>query len=200
MTTRSNAPRLWTRTVALAIAGLLLAACSVEGLVGRALSQIEGVEGVDIDVSEEGGSFTITSDEGEVFGIEVDDQGRSTLRTDEGTVTTTVDGEVPAEVTAAVDLPTGFTPQAVSETTTDDGRALLVQGEIRGSYGDILDEVEASLERRWAVVQRQEFNPGQMGTVMGHDEDEEVGVTVNLIIEPDSDEGLLQIMVINPSS
>ena len=190
--------RLLTRATACAAATALLAACSLEGLIQRGLSQIEGVDSVDWDFSEEGGGFSITSDEGEVVGIEIDSDGRSTMTTPEGTVTTTPTDELPNEVLAAVELPDGIGQTVVSETTTEDGRALVVQGEIQGDFERLLDHFEASLSERWTEVERMVMAPGIMGGVVAHDADGDRGVQVNLVFEEDRDEGMVQIMVINP--
>ena len=197
MPTASSTFRLTVRLVAVAAVGLLVAACSVEGLIERGLSQIEGVGDVNIDFSEEGGSFTITSEEGEVFGIEVDDQGQSTIRTDEGTMTTTVDGEVPPEITAAIDLPSTFTAKTVTRMEdTEDGDGMILQGTVEGNFTDLLDELEASLRDRWPQVERMVMAEGHMGAIVATDEDEEQGVHANLAMEDDEPEGLLQIMLI----
>lgn len=186
------------RLTACASAGLLLAACSIEGLIQRGLSQIEGVDSVDWDFGEEGGGFRITSDEGEVLSFEGDAEGRSTMTTPEGTVTTTVTDDIPSEVTSAVDLPGGLTQVVVTEMTTSDGDAVAVQAEVQGDFDTLLDDLEASLASRWGEVQRVVMAPGIMANLVAGDPDGDVGVTVALIFEEDRDEGMLQVMVFNP--
>ena len=199
MKTATPSTRILTRLVAVAAAGLMLAACSVEGIIETALSQVEGLDDVDIDFSEEGGSFSITSDDGETFGIDVDSEGQSTIHTNEGTVTTTVDGEVPSEVTDAIALPASFQAQTVSRMEDmEDGNAILVQGAVQGSFTELLDELEAAANQRWSQVERVVMAEGQMGAVTAHDDSEERGVHANLVMEQDDAEGMLQIMVIQP--
>ena len=199
MTTATPATRLVGRLVALATAAMLVAACSVEGLIEGALNRVEGIGDVDIDFSEEGGTFSVTSEEGKTFGFVADDQGRTEITTTDGTISTTVDGEVPPEVTDAIDLPAGFTAQVVSRMDdAEDGDAIIVQGMIRGSFDDLLDELEASISSRWPEVERLLMAEGHMGAIVGTDADGERGVHANLIMENDEDEGMLQIMVIQP--
>jgi len=200
MKSATRTSRLLTRSVALAAAGLMVAACSVQDLIEGGLSRVEGVGEVDIDFSEEGGSFNITSEEGEAFGVDVDDEGTSTIHTDEGSMTTTLDGEVPSEVTDAIDLPAGFTAQSVSRMEdAENGNAIMVQGTIQGAFGDLLDELEAAVSSHWSQVERMTMAEGQMGAVIGTDDAEEHGVHATLIMENDgTDEGMLQIMVIDP--
>jgi hypothetical protein len=191
--------RVLTRAVAGAAAALMLAACSVESLLESALGRVEGVGDVTIDFSEEGGTFSITSEEGEVFGLDVDSQGQMEITTSDGTVSTTMDGEIPPEVSAAIDIPAGFTAQAVTRLTdTEDGNAILVQGAIAGDFTAILDELEASIDRRWAQTQRMIMTEGQMGAIVGTDEAEEYGLHATLIMEQDGAEGMLQLMLLQP--
>lgn len=199
MKTAAPSTLILARLVAVAAAGLLVAGCSAEGLIENALSRVEGVDDIDIDFSEEGGSFSITSEDGESFGIDVDAEGQSTINTNEGTVTTTVDGEVPSEVSDAIDLPASFQAQTVSRMEDmEDGNAILVQGTVQGSFNELLDELEAAANRRWAQVERVVMAEGQMGAVTAHDESEDQGVHANLIMEQGDAEGMLQIMVIQP--
>lgn len=191
--------RVLTRAVAGAAAALMLAACSVESLLESALGRVEGVGDVTIDFSEEGGTFSVTSEEGEVFGLDLDSEGQMDITTAEGTVSTTMDGEIPAEVTAAIDIPAGFTAQAVTRLAdTEDGDAILVQGTIQGDLTAILDELEASIDRRWAQTERMLMAEGHTGSVIGTDEAEERGIHATVIMEQDGSEGMLQLMLIGP--
>lgn len=201
MTTTTRSRRPIIRLIAASVAGLLLTACSIEGLIESGLSRVEGVGEVDIDFSEEGGTFSVTSEEGEVFGVDVDSEGQSQIRSGDGTMTTTVDGEIPPEVADAIDPPATFVAQSVTRIEeTDDGEGILVQGTITGDFNALLDEIEASLDARWAQVERMVMAEGQMGTVIGHDEAEEQGVHASLMLEEGDQEGMLQIMVIQPAS
>ena len=75
----------------------------------------------------------------------------------------------------------------------------MVQGTIQGAFGDLLDELEAAVSSRWSQVERMTMAEGQMGAVIGSEDAEERGVHATLIMENDgTDEGMLQIMVIEP--
>lgn len=179
---------------------LLLAGCSGESVVERGLSQMEGVDDVEID--SEDGSVSIRGEDGESMEIEVDeDEGSSTITTDEGTVTTGQTSEVPPEIAAVFTPPAGFAPQAVSDLTDDDMRGLTVQGTITGDWEELMDEIEASVNAGpWDEVQRQALAVGAMGSVMGIQEGEpDSTLTVSLIMDENSPEGLLSIALIVPS-
>lgn len=179
---------------------LALAGCSGEELVEQGLSQIEGVEDVEIDP--EGGSISIEGQDGESFDIELDEEeGSSTITTDEGTVTTGESSEVPAEISAVFTPPTGFEPQAASEVTEADGRALTVQGTVTGDWGELMDELEAAVaEGPWDEVQRQDIAAGAMGGVTGIQEgDPGSSLTVSLLMDEGATEGLLSISLVLPA-
>lgn len=185
---------------ALGAGALLLAGCSSESVVERGLSQIEGVDDVEID--EDDGSISIRGEDGESFDIEVDeDEGTSTITTDEGTVTTGQTSEVPAEVAAVFTPPAGFQPQAVSDLTDDGTRALTVQGTITGDWEELMEEIEASVNAGpWDEVLRQDMAVGALGSVMGMQEgDPGSTLTVSLIMDDNSPEGLLSMALMVPS-
>ncbi len=191
--------RSLSRLLAVAAAGLLLTACSVQDLIEGGLSRVEGVGEVTIDFSEEGGTFSITSEEGEVIGFDVDSEGQANLTTPDGTMETSIGGEVPEEVHDGIDLPSGYEPHAVTRfEAEDEGSGILVQGTIQGEFSSILDELEASLDARWAQTERILMQEGHMGMVAGTDADEERGVHATLVMDQgdEGNEGMLQIMVI----
>lgn len=189
------------RTLLALVAGaLLLAGCSSESLTERGLSQIEGVEDVDID--SDGGSVSIRDEQGESIDIEIDeDQGTSTITTEDGTVTTGQSSEIPAEITAVFTPPAGFEPQAASDLTEDGMRGLLVQGTITGDWEQLMDEIEASVAAGpWDDVERQAILVGAMGSVIGT-QDAEPGstLTASLIMDEGEPEGMLSIMLLLPA-
>ena len=201
MTTRSFRPSL-AKLITIAAATVLLAACSVQDLIESGLSRVEGVGDVTIDFSEEGGIFSITSEDGEdVLAFDVDAQGRSTITTPEGTIDSSFDGEVPEEVSDAIDLPRGFQPQMVSRFESDEegdqAGGVVLHGTIAGDMGSILDELETSLEARWEKTERVMMDEeGQVAMVYASDADEQRGVHATLTMDQGDDEpGLLQIVV-----
>lgn len=198
---RARRRQFATRPLALLGGGaLLLAGCSGESVVERGLSQIEGIEDVEIDT--EDGSISIQGQDGESFDIDIDeDEGTSTITTDEGTITTGQSSEVPAEIAAVFSPPAGFEPQAASEVTEADTRAFTVQGSITGDWGELMDEIEASVAAGpWDDVQRQAIADGVMGGVTGIQEgDPGSMLTVSLIMDENSPEGLLSISLVVPA-
>ena len=185
---------------ALSAGALLVAGCSVDSLLERGLSQVEGVDGVAID--RESGSFSIRGEEGEVMSVEIDEEsGTSTFTTEEGTVTTGQADELPPEIAALFSPPPGFAPQAVSDLTEADTRGLMVQGSIEGDWDDLMDSIEAAVEAGpWDEVQRQAVVPGVMGAVIGLQEgDPGTNLNVSLLMEEDGTEGLLSIVLVLPT-
>lgn len=185
----------------LSLGALLLTACSGDGLLERGLSQIEGVEDVEID--RESGSFAIRGDEGEVFEAEVDEgTGTSTITTEDGTITTGGIEELPPEVAAAFTPPPSFRPQAVSDLTEDGTRGLMVQGTIEGDWAELMDSIEAAVAAgSWDEVQRQTVVAGAMGAVLGTTEGEPGStLSVSLMMDEDETEGLLSIVLVQPSA
>ena len=196
---------MWTTTrrhaATLAAAGataLLLAGCSVDSLLERGLSMVEGVEGVEID--REGGSFSISSEEGERFAIDIDEEeGTASFATEEGAVTTGQASELPAEIAAVFSPPPGFEVQAVSDMTNPDGRGLLAQGEITGEWDQLLDSIEAAVEAGpWDEVQRQVMEAGVMGVVIGSREDGGGTLNASLIMEDGGQEAMLSLLLVIP--
>ena len=194
-TIRRHAP-----TLAAAGAGaLLLTGCSVDGLLERGLSMVEGVEGVEID--REGGSFAIRGEEGELFAIDIDEEeGTASFATDEGTVTTGQASELPAEIAAVFSPPAGFQIQAVSDmSSTEDGRGLLAQGEISGDWSELMDTIEAAVQAGpWDEVQRQVMQAGVMGVVIGAREDGSGTLNASLVMEEGEQEGMLSVLLVLP--
>jgi len=184
----------------LGAAVLVLAGCSGEDLVEQGLSQVEGVEDVEID--SENGSISIEGQDGESFDVEVDEEeSSSTITSDEGTITTGQASEVPAEISQVFSPPAGFEPQAASEATEADTRAVTVQGAITGDWGELMDQIEASVaDGPWDEVQRQDIVEGAMGGVSGIQEGEANSVlTVSLLMDEGETEGLLSISLVVPA-
>lgn len=192
--------RRHTRTLAVAGAGaLLLASCSVDGLLERGLSMVEGVEGVEID--RDGGSFAIRSEEGELFAIDIDEEeGTASFATEEGSVTTGQASELPSEIAAVFSPPPGFQVQAVSDmSSTEDGRGLLAQGEITGDWSELMDTIEAAVQAGpWDEVQRQVMQAGVMGIVIGGREDGSGTLNASLMMEEGAQEGMLSVLLVIP--
>ncbi len=185
---------------ALGAGALLLAGCSSESVVERGLSQVEGIEDVEIDSDD--GSVTIEGQDGESFDLDIDeDEGTGTITTDEGTITTGESSEVPEEIAAVFTPPAGFQPQAASEVTEADSRAFTVQGAISGDWGELMDEIEASVaDGPWDEVQRQDMAEGVMGGVTGIQEgDPGSTLTISLLMDESSPEGVLTIALMLPA-
>jgi hypothetical protein len=196
-----RAPSPIRAMVALGVGALLLAACSVDNLVERGLSRIEGVDDVEID--RESGSFAIRGEDGEVVEVEVDEgAGTSTITTEDGSITTGEVDQLPPEVAAVFTPPTSFRPQAVSDLTEDGTRGLLVQGTIEGDWAELMDGIEASLDAGpWDEVQRQTVVAGVMGAMVATTEGEPGStLTVTLMMDEGQPEGVLSIMLVQPAS
>ncbi|TVR25270.1 MAG: hypothetical protein EA387_04330 [Nitriliruptor sp.] len=196
-------PRLHAvRAVAgLSLGALLLTACSTDSLLERGLSQIEGVDDVEID--RESGSFAIRGEEGEVFEVEVDEgTGTSTITTEEGTVTTGGIDELPSEVAEVFTPPPAFQPQAVTDLTEDGTRGLMVQGTIEGDWAELMDSIEAAVTAgSWDEVQRQTMLEGVMAAVVATTEGEPgSNLTVSLMMDENETEGLLSILLVEPTT
>lgn len=191
-----------TRVVAtLSLGALLLTACSTDSILERGLSQIEGVDDVEID--RDSGSVAIRGEDGEVFEVEVDEEaGTSTITTQDGTVTTGEIDELPPEIAAVFPPPPSFRPQAVSDLAEDGTRALMVQGIIEGDWEELMDSIEAAVAAgSWDEVQRQTMLAGVMGAVVATTEGEPGStLTVSLMMDEDEPEGLLSIMLVQPTS
>ena len=195
----ARTPKRSASIVALGTAALLLAGCSTDSLLERGLSMIEGVEGVDIDT--DSGSISIRGQEGELFEMEIDEEtGDSTFTTEEGTVTTSTDNELPSEIAAVFAPPASFQPVSVSDFLDGDNRAVMAQGPITGEWEPLMDQIEAAVQTGpWDEVMRQAMAPGVMGSVMGTQEgDDAVQLMVNLIIDEGAPEGMLQIVLLLP--
>ncbi len=186
------------RLAGAATVALLLAGCSAESIMESALEQVDGVGEVDFDA--EGGSFSVTDEDGEEFGVDVDPEtGESTLRAGEEEVTTSPTDEVPAEIAAAVTLPEAFTPVSMSRSDVDGGVQTMLQGEISGDFDALFAEIEQGVAAAgWSHVEPNPMVPGQQGMVIGqHDEDGEVGVMVSLTLgEETGDDGMLQVILL----
>lgn len=187
------------RALAAIAAGLLLAGCSTERIMETALEQVDGVGDVDFDA--EGGNFSVTNEDGEEFAIEVDaETGASTMRTDEGEVSTRPVADVPPAVAEAVTLPDGFQPVSLSEGDIDGGTQVMLQGEISGGFDDLLAQIEEGVRAGgWAHVERQAMFEGQQAMVVGQDdaEDSDSGVMVSLIMtDADAGEGMIQVVLV----
>ncbi len=181
-------------------AALLVAGCSVDSLLERGLSMVEGVEGVEID--REGGSFSISSEEGELFAIDIDEEeGTASFSTEEGSVTTGQASELPPEIAAVFTPPPGFEVQAVSDmSSTEEGRGLLAQGEITGEWSTLMDALETEMESGpWDQVQRQVMESGVMGVITGAREDGGGTLNASLVMEEDTEEGMLSLLLVIPA-
>jgi len=180
---------------------LLLTACSADSLLERGLSQIEGVDDVEID--RDSGSFAIRGEDGEVFEVEVDEgAGTSTITTQDGTITTGGIDELPPEVAAVFTPPPSFRPQAVSDLSEDGTRGLMVQGTIEGDWAELMDSIEAAVTAGpWDEVQRQTMLADVMGAVVATTEGEPGStLTVSLVMDEDETEGLLSILLVEPTT
>lgn len=199
------APQRWQRPVralaTLSLGALLLSGCSVDSVVERGLSRIDGVDGVEID--RDSGSFAIRGEDGEVFEVEVDEgTGRSTITTEEGSVTTGEIDQLPAELATVFTPPASFRPQTVTDLTEDGTRGLMVQGPIEGDWAALMDSIEAGMDAgSWDEVQRQTMLAGVMGAVLATTEGEPAStLTVTLMMDEDETEGLLSIMLVQPTT
>ena len=182
------------RPVALAGAALLLTACSVEGLIERVIGQAEGIDDVSIDG--ESGSFSIGGEEGE-FSVDIDEDGASTFSDGESEVSTQPTDEVPPEIAEAIAaLPDSFEPGVVTRQMGSDGSGVFLQGEVAGDQDDLLDLLEQGIrDAGWPEVERAVVAPG-FGSIAGTEgEDGGRGIAVNLILDEESGDGQLQIIV-----
>lgn len=191
--------RMLRTTLAAGAAGVLLAACSSDSLVERAVGMIDGVEGVDIDT--DSGSISIQGEDGALFEMEVDEENQSsTITTEDGTITTSADQEFPPEIAAVFTPPPGFQVVSVAEFTEDTNRVLMVQGQITGVWQELMDDLEARVRAGgWDDVQVSAMAVGFMGGIVGANEDGSVGLSISLMMEEDNPEGLLQVMYLQPS-
>ena len=182
------------RIAAVGSAALLLSACSAEGLIERVIGQAEGIDEVSID--SESGSFSIGGEEGE-FSVDVDEDGGSTFSDGESEVSTQPTDEVPPEIAEAIlELPTSFEPAVVTRQMGGDGSGVFLQGEVAGDQDELLDLLEQAIrDAGWPEVERAVVAPG-FGSIAGTEgEDGGRGIAVNLILDEESGEGQLQIIV-----
>ena len=171
-----------------------LSACSVESIVERFIGQAEGIDEVSIDAEE--GSFSIGGEEGE-FGVEVGEDGSTSFSGEDGEFTTGPTDEVPADILDAVSsVPDSFVPVSISETRSDEGSGRMLQGEVSGDREQLLDELEAGISAAgWAEVERVAYGPG-FGAVVGTEgEGGSQGVQASVILDEESGEGTLQILL-----
>ncbi len=182
------------RPVAFGCAALLLTACSAEGLIERVIGQAEGIDDVSID--SESGSFSIGGEEGE-FSIDVDEDGGSTFSDGESEVSTQPTDEVPPEITEAIAaLPDTFEPAVVTRQMGGDGSGVFLQGEVSGDQDELLDLLEQGIrDAGWPEVERIVAAPGFASVAGTEGEDGGRGLAVNLIVDDESDEGQLQLIV-----
>ena len=185
------------------VAAVLLAGCSIEGLIERALSQVEGVEGVEID--RESGSFAIRGEDGEVLAFELDDeQGGFSVQGADGSFSTTQTDQLPPEIAAVFTPPDSFQPALVSEIVEDGTRGITVQGPIIGDWATLMDDLEARANAGdWTQVERQTMGAGVMGAIIAVREgDPELTLNVSLIMEENSEneEGILSLLLLRPPS
>lgn len=201
-TTRRRATRRHRalRLGATGLAAVLLVGCSTERIMESALERVDGVGDVSIDA--ESGSFSVTGDDGEEFSVEVDSEtGESTFRTHEGEVSTSPTQEVPDEIADAVTLPAAFAPVATSRGDVDGGTQLMLQGTVTGDFAALVEEIEQGVRAGgWDVVERQAIVEGHQAMIMGRDdaEDDDRGVMVTLMLGEGDDEGMLQVILLQP--
>jgi len=191
--------RLLRTTLAAGAAGALLAACSSDSLVERAVGMVDGVEGVDID--SDSGSISIEGEDGALFEMEVDEDDQSTtITTEDGTITTSTEQEFPAELAAIFDPPPGYQVASVAEYTEEDRRVLMVQGEIAGDWQELMDDLEARVRAGdWDEVQVASMAVGVMGAVIGTVEEGDQVLNVQLMMEENNPTGLLSVMYLQPT-
>lgn len=182
------------RPVAFAGVALLLTACSAEGIIERVIGQAEGVDDVSIDG--ENGSFSIGGEEGE-FSVDIDEDGSSTFSDGESEVSSQPTDEVPPEISEAIAaLPDSFQPEVVTRQMGNDGSGVFLQGEVSGDQDELLDQLEQGIrDADWPEVERAVVAPG-FGSIAGTEgEDGGRGIAVNLILDEESGDGQLQIIV-----
>lgn len=189
-------------TIALGAAGALLAACSAESVVERAVGMIDGVEGVDLDL--EDGSISIEGEDGALFQMDIDEDDQSaTITTEEGTFTTGAAQEYPAELAAVFTPPPGFEAVMVSEFTDSDQRGVMVQGEVKGGFEALRTDLQTQLEGGdWDEVSEGSMAPGVMSVLVAYREVQggTAALTVSLIMEDESDTGVLSLTYFVPNT
>lgn len=188
---RSRASR---RLLVVAAGSLLMAACSVEGLMERALEQADGVDAVDFDAEE--GSFAIEGEEGEM-NLDIDEEtGAATFGTHEGEVTTSPTDEVPDEIAAVVDLPEAFQPQARIDGDIDGVDQVAVQGTIAGEFAALMDELQDAVHAGgWDETERGELAPDRSGTLMAENDDGQA-LVVSLMLPEAGEDGRLHVQLL----
>lgn len=186
--------RLLRSTLAAGAAGALLAACSSDSLVERAVGMVDGVEGVDID--SDSGSISIQGEDGALFEMEVDEDGQSsTITTEDGTLTTAVDQELPPEIAANFDPPPGYRIGAVYDATDEGNRVISTQGEIDGDWQELMDDLEARVRAgNWDEVQVSGLAVGAMGGIVATRNDGAEGLNITLLMEENNPTGLLSVV------
>jgi hypothetical protein len=191
--------RLLSTTLAAGAAGALLAACSADNLAERAVEMIDGVEGVDIDA--DSGSISIEGDDGERFEMDVDEDDESTtITTQDGTITTAADQELPSEIAAVFDPPPGYRIGAVSDLTDDGNRVIMTQGEIEGDWQELMDDLEARVRAgNWDDVQVSALAVGAMGGIVATRNDGEEGLNITLLMEENNPTGMMGVTYLLPA-
>lgn len=170
---------------ALAIAGLLAAGaagCSSDDIAEQAIEQAADAAGGDVDIDQEGESFSVDTGDGEGFSVESTD-------------------EVPAEVADLVPIPDGFAVESVTDTQMgEDGDGTSVQGQIdTDDPKAVLDEIEAALADDGFETQTNSDIGGEMFTLMMTKEGE-ASVTISIIVEDEAEPAVMNLMVLRPAS
>ncbi len=190
---------LLRRVLLVGAAGALLAACSADSVVERAVGMVDGVEGVDID--SEDGSISIEGQDGETFDMDIDEDGESsTITTQDGTITTAQDQELPAEIAAVFDAPAGYRIGAVSDITDNGDRVIMAQGEIEGDWQTLMDDLEARVRAGdWDEVQVSAMVVGAMGGINAARGENEV-LSITLLQDEDSSTAMLSLVYGQPAA
>jgi hypothetical protein len=184
--------RVLRRALAAGAAGALLAACSTDSVVERAVGMVDGVEGVDID--SEDGSISIEGQDGERFEMDIDEEGESS------TITTGADQTLPDEIAAVFDAPDGYRIGAVSDIADDGSRVFITQGEIDGEWQALMDDLEARVRAgNWDEVTVSAMAVGAMGGINATRGDGAEGLNITVLAEENSTTAILGVTYLQPA-
>lgn len=178
------------------LSAVLLTGCSGDRLVETALERVDGVESVDIDA--DSGSISLDTQDGEVS-LEFDESGdgSSTITTPEGTVETTVGGELPAAVIDAITLPDTFVLEAVQEIQAEGGSGIALTGTVSGALDELLADLTASATAAgWPEAEATVISEQVYGGVFATDPDNGASLSITIILDDEqSAEGMLQLVL-----
>ncbi|MFP4235471.1 MAG: hypothetical protein ACLFUG_11135 [Nitriliruptoraceae bacterium] len=175
--------RALARFLALGAAAALLAACSGADIAERALESVEGVGDVDLDP--EDGSISVEDEDGERLEMELDEEGgSSTITTEEGTITTGQDQAFPEQLAAVFDPPEGYRIISVADVVEDGDRVVTTVGEIDGEWQAMMDDLEARVRAGdWDDVQVNSTVAGAIGSITATRNDGAESLNVSLLQE-----------------